>query len=181
MRQRAMIAMSLALDPGLIVMDEPTTGLDVLTQERILRNLRQMRAAVRSSIILVTHDIAVMAELCDHVGIMYAGRLVEQAPTKQLFATPLHPYTLGLRNAFPDIRAMDRKLISIPGSPPRLSPGTLGCGFAPRCPFALPACRETTPPVETVEPDRNAACLRLGEANEMRRLAAERTTWHSSK
>jgi len=180
MRQRAMIAMSLALDPGLIIMDEPTTGLDVLTQERILRNLRQMHAKMRSAIILVTHDIAVIAELCSHVGIMYAGRLVEQGPVRAMFQAPFHPYTLGLKNAFPDIREMDRKLISIPGSPPHLAPGARSCSFAARCPFVLPECRDARPRMQDVEAGHQVACTRAGEAEELRRLARERETWRSS-
>ena len=180
MRQRAMIAMSLALDPGLIIMDEPTTGLDVLTQERILRNIRQMHAKMRSAIILVTHDIAVMAELCSQVGIMYAGRLVEQGPVQAIFQAPFHPYTLGLKNAFPDIRDMDRKLISIPGSPPHWTPDARGCCFAERCPFVLPECRDAKPPTRNVEPDHKVACIRTGEAEALRTLATERETWHSS-
>jgi peptide/nickel transport system ATP-binding protein len=181
MRQRAMIAMSLALDPGLIIMDEPTTGLDVLTQERILRNLRQMHAKMRSAVILVTHDIAVMAELCNQVGIMYAGRLVERGPVQAIFEAPFHPYMLGLKNAFPDIRDMDRELISIPGSPPHLVHAVQGCGFAERCPFVLPACRNAMPPLREVGPGHHAACIRTGEAARIRALAKEKKTWRSSR
>jgi len=130
MRQRAMIAMSLALDPGLIIMDEPTTGLDVLVQERILRELKQIRQKSKTAIFLITHDISVIAEMSDRIGIMYAGRMMEQADTVDLFNEPYHPYTLGLKNAFPSIKALDRELISIPGSPPNLIEDIPGCLFA---------------------------------------------------
>ena len=119
MRQRAMIAMALSLDPGLIVMDEPTTGLDVLVQERILRRIREIRSEIRSSIILITHDIAVIAEMSDRIAVMYGGELMEQASAIDLFESPYHPYTLGLNNAFPSIRDIGGELISIQVHHPR--------------------------------------------------------------
>ena len=181
MRQRAMIAMSLALDPGLVVMDEPTTGLDVLVQERILRNLREIRSRIRSSILLITHDIAVIAELSDRIGIMYAGRMMEQAPSVELFERPFHPYTLGLKNAFPSIRAMGRELISIPGSPPNLIGDLPGCVFNARCPFAVEDCRSTRPAELHVGPDHEVACLRTACVDDIRARAAEKRTWHVSR
>jgi peptide/nickel transport system ATP-binding protein len=179
MRQRAMIATALAFEPPLLVMDEPTTGLDVLVQERLLGRIREIRQRVKSSILLITHDIGVIAEIADRVGVMYAGRMVECAPTGQLFAASQHPYTLGLKNAFPNILALDKELISIPGSPPDLADPPKGCGFAARCPFALEACSARRPPVRDVAPDHISACLRYDEIEHMRDAAMHKSTWHS--
>jgi peptide/nickel transport system ATP-binding protein len=179
MRQRAMIAMGLAFEPALLVMDEPTTGLDVLVQERLLGRIRQIRERVRLSILLVTHDIGVIAETADRVGVMYAGRMVEDAPTLPLFSQPWHPYTLGLKNAFPSILDLGRELISIPGSPPDLSNPPTGCGFAARCPFALAACIETRPAAIPVAEGRISACVRTADIEHMRAAAAQKSTWHS--
>jgi peptide/nickel transport system ATP-binding protein len=181
MRQRAMIAMSLALDPGLIVMDEPTTGLDVLVQERILRELKQIREKTAASIFLITHDISVIAEMSDRIGIMYAGRIMEQADALELFNEPFHPYTLGLKNAFPSIRALDRELISIPGSPPNLIEDIPGCVFAFRCPFVVPACKESRPPDLEIKPNHFVHCIRTDQIEEFRAKAGDKKTWQSSK
>jgi len=178
MRQRAMIAMALAFEPALLVMDEPTTGLDVLVQERLLGRIREIRARVRSSILLITHDIGVIAETADRVGVMYAGQMVECAPTLSLFAAPCHPYTLGLQNAFPSILALGRELISIPGSPPDLAAPPLGCGFADRCPFALEACRVKRPPQVAIGQDRLSACIRTADIEHIRSAAVKKATWH---
>ena len=183
MRQRAMIAMSLALDPGLIIMDEPTTGLDVLVQERILRELKEIRKRKKhsTSIFLITHDISVISEMSDRIGIMYAGRIMEQADSIGLFNEPYHPYTLGLKNAFPSIRTLDRELISIPGSPPNLLKEIPGCVFATRCPFAIPECRETRPPDIEVKPNHFVACIRTDHVEEFRKLAGDKKIWQSLK
>ena len=178
MRQRAMIAMGLVFEPALLVMDEPTTGLDVLVQERLLGRIRQIRERVRLSILLVTHDIGVIAETANRVGVMYAGRLVECAPTLPLFAEPCHPYTLGLKNAFPSILDLKRELISIPGTPPDLADPPPGCGFADRCPFVLPDCRSRRPTARNLGADRSSACIRTAEIEQLRIAAAERATWH---
>jgi peptide/nickel transport system ATP-binding protein len=179
MRQRAMIAMSLALDPGLIIMDEPTTGLDVLVQERILRELKEIRQKSAASIFLITHDISVIAEMSDRIGIMYAGRIMEQADAMELFNEPYHPYTLGLKNAFPSIRALERELISIPGSPPNLIEDIPGCVFAFRCPFAIAACKETRPPDLEIKPDHFVHCIRTDHVEEFRERAGDKKTWQS--
>jgi peptide/nickel transport system ATP-binding protein len=179
MRQRAMIAMSLALDPGLIIMDEPTTGLDVLVQERILRELKEIRQKSAASIFLITHDISVIAEMSDRIGIMYAGRIMEQADAMELFNEPYHPYTLGLKNAFPSIRALERELISIPGSPPNLIEDIAGCVFAFRCPFAIAACEETRPPDLEIKPDHFVHCIRTDHVEEFRERAGDKKTWQS--
>jgi len=183
MRQRAMIAMSLVLNPALVIMDEPTTGLDVLVQERILRNIKEIRQKAKSaaSILLITHDISVIAEMSDRIGIMYAGRLMESAESMQLFNEPYHPYTLGLKNAFPSIKAMDRELISIPGSPPNLIEDIPGCVFALRCPFAMPECDRTRPPDLEIKPGHFVHCLRTDHIDEFRQLAGDKKTWQSSR
>ena len=181
MRQRAMIAMSLALDPGLIIMDEPTTGLDVLVQERILRELKAIRAKSKAAIFLITHDISVIAEMSDRIGVMYAGRIMEQAAAEELFSEPFHPYTLGLKNAFPSIRALDRELISIPGSPPNLAEDIPGCVFALRCPFAVEDCAKQRPPDLEIKPDHFVHCIRTDHIDEFRERAGDKKTWQSSK
>ena len=181
MRQRAMIAMSLALDPGLIIMDEPTTGLDVLVQERILRELKAIRERSKAAIFLITHDISVIAEMSDRIGIMYAGRIMEQADAVELFNEPFHPYTLGLKNAFPSIRALDRELISIPGSPPNLAEDIPGCLFALRCPFCIPECEQKRPPDLEIRPNHFVHCIRTDHVEEFRELAGDKKTWQSLK
>ena len=181
MRQRAMIAMSLALDPSLVIMDEPTTGLDVLVQERILRKLAEIRQQAKQpiSILLITHDISVIAEMSDRIGIMYAGRLMETAPSMELFKAPFHPYTLGLKNAFPSIKAPDRQLISIPGSPPNLIGNIPGCVFAERCPFAIADCSHVFPDFTEVGQGHFAACIRTAHIDEFRKRAGDKRTWES--
>ena len=177
MRQRAMIAMSLALEPGLVIMDEPTTGLDVLVQERILRELKEIRKLSKASIFLITHDISVIAEMSDRIGIMYAGRIMEQADAMELFNEPFHPYTLGLKNAFPSIKALERELISIPGSPPNLLEEIPGCVFAFRCPFAIEECSQTRPPELEVKPGHFVHCIRTDKVDEFRDKAGDKRTW----
>jgi peptide/nickel transport system ATP-binding protein len=181
MRQRAMIAMSLALDPGLIIMDEPTTGLDVLVQERILRRIREIRKEISSSIILITHDIAVISEMSDRIGVMYGGSLMEQAPAIDLFESPCHPYTLGLKNAFPSIKSKDQELISIPGSPPTLIGESIGCPFSERCPFKVERCSKEFPTVEKLAEFHEVRCFRHHETPELRELASKKGTWLSLK
>ena len=178
MRQRAMIAMALALDPGLIVMDEPTTGLDVLVQERILRRIREIRKRIRSSIILITHDIAVIAEMSDRIAVMYGGRIMEQAKSLDLFESPCHPYTLGLKNAFPSIKNLDQELISIPGSPPSLLGLQVGCPFEARCPFSSDRCKKDIPEVVVKEKFHEVSCFRHTDAPELREYATKMSTWH---
>ncbi len=179
MRQRAMIAMSLALDPGLIIMDEPTTGLDVLVQERILRRIREIREQISSSIILITHDIAVIAEMSNRIAIMYGGQIMEQAPAIDLFEAPHHPYTLGLKNAFPSIRNLGQELISIPGSPPTLLGELTHCPFQERCPFRIDRCRTTLPEVTALADQHEVRCFRHPEAPTLREQATEKATWRS--
>ncbi len=183
MRQRAMIAMSLVLRPELVIMDEPTTGLDVLVQERILRNLKEIRQKSKNSlsILLITHDISVIAEMSDRIGIMYAGKLMETANSMDLFNEPYHPYTLGLKNAFPSIKSLDRELISIPGSPPNLTRNISGCLFYERCPFSIDICQEKPPQETLVAKDHIVQCHRIEDVEKFRKLAGEKETWQFSK
>jgi peptide/nickel transport system ATP-binding protein len=179
MRQRAMIAMALAFEPSLIVMDEPTTGLDVLVQERLLGRIREIRERVSLSILLITHDIGVVAETASRVGVMYAGRMVECAPALELFGDPQHPYTLGLKNAFPSIVDLERELISMPGSPPDMAAPPSGCAFGARCPFAIDACHAKRPAAVEVGINHISACIRTANIGSMRVAATRKATWHS--
>ncbi len=145
MRQRAMIAMALACDPAIVIGDEPTTALDVMVQAQILELLERLREELGLSLILITHDLSVIAETCDRVLIMYAGRVAEEGPVSEVFARPRHPYTQKLLGAFPNIHADRRTLEVIPGAPPDLRTPPPGCRFHPRCPLALPVCSEELP------------------------------------
>jgi peptide/nickel transport system ATP-binding protein len=146
MRQRAMIAMALACDPAIVIGDEPTTALDVMVQAQILQLLEQLRTDLGLSLILITHDLSVIADTCDRVLIMYAGRVAEEGPVRRVFTAPRHPYTQKLLGAFPSIHADRRTLDVIPGQPPDLVAPPPGCRFAPRCAFAMPVCTEVVPP-----------------------------------
>ncbi len=158
MRQRAMIAMALACDPAIVIGDEPTTALDVMVQAQILELLERLRAQLGLSLILITHDLSVLAETCDRVLIMYAGRVAEEGPVRDVFTRPRHPYTQKLLAAFPNIQADRRTLDVIPGSPPDLRDPPPGCRFAPRCPFAMPICTEVVPPEVTFADAVRVAC-----------------------
>ncbi len=152
MRQRAMIAMALACDPALVIGDEPTTALDVMVQAQILELLERLRRELGLSLILITHDLSVIAETCDRTLIMYAGKVAEEGPVSRIFTAPRHPYTQKLLGAFPNIQADRRSLDTIPGQPPDLRDPPPGCRFHPRCPMAMAVCREVVPP-EVVFPD----------------------------
>jgi peptide/nickel transport system ATP-binding protein len=157
MRQRAMIAMALACDPAVIIGDEPTTALDVMVQAQILELLESLRHKLGLSLILITHDLSVIAETCDRVMIMYAGRVAEEGPVDEVFRRPRHPYTQRLLAAFPNIKADRRALDVIPGAPPDLLHPPQGCRFAARCPFAMPICTEVDP-AETIFGSTRVAC-----------------------
>ncbi len=156
MRQRVMIAMGLALQPDLLIADEPTTALDVTIQAQILELIRDMRTKNNAAVLLITHDIGVVAEMADDVVVMYTGKVVEHGTVRQVLKTPKHPYTVGLLNSIPSIGQKGDRLNVIPGTVP--SPLNLpkGCPFAPRCPHAMAVCREEEPPLKTL-PDGNAA------------------------
>ncbi len=158
MRQRAMIAMALACDPAIIIGDEPTTALDVMVQAQILALLERLRDELKLSLILITHDLSVIAETCDRVLIMYAGRVAEEGSVREVFARPRHPYTQKLLSAFPNIQADRRTLDVIPGSPPDLRMPPPGCRFHPRCAFAMPVCSEVVPPEATLADGVRVAC-----------------------
>ena len=146
MRQRAMIAMALACDPAIVIGDEPTTALDVMVQAQILQLLERLRRELGLSLMLITHDLSVIAETCDKVLVMYAGKVAEEGPVNRVFTAPRHPYTKKLLSAFPNIHADRRTLDVIPGSLPDLRNPPPGCRFAPRCPAAMAVCREVVPP-----------------------------------
>ena len=158
MRQRAMIAMALACGPKLLLADEPTTALDVTIQAQILALLRELKDKTGTAIILITHDLGVIAELADDVVVMYAGQIVERAPVGALFANPQHPYTIGLLGAVPELDRRRARLATIEGTVPDLSRPPPGCRFAPRCPFASPRCKVESPPLADLGPGHAAAC-----------------------
>jgi peptide/nickel transport system ATP-binding protein len=163
MRQRVMIAMALACNPKLLIADEPTTALDVTIQAQILDLMRDLQRRLGSAIVLITHDLGVVAETAERVVVMYAGRKVEEAPVGELFARPLHPYTLGLLGAVPKLGSSlhdaDRgRLAEIPGLVPSLRSRIEGCPFAGRCPRVTDLCRRVAPPVEAKAPDHLVAC-----------------------
>ncbi|HVM30029.1 MAG TPA: ABC transporter ATP-binding protein [Candidatus Limnocylindrales bacterium] len=158
MRQRAMIAMALACDPAVVIGDEPTTALDVMVQAQILELLEQLRRELGLSLVLITHDLSVIAETCDRVLVMYAGMVAEEGPVRRVFAAPRHPYTTSLLRSFPSIRASRRTLDVIPGSPPDLRNPPTGCRFHPRCPAAMAVCSEQVPPEVTFEDGVRVAC-----------------------
>ena len=144
-RQRVMIAMALALNPEVVVMDEPTTALDVVVQQEILDEVQRLREQFGFSVIFITHDLSLLLEVSDRLAVMYAGEIVELAPTTEVQRAPSHPYTRGLLGAFPDLRGIRRDLRGIPGSPPDLSEPVVGCAFAPRCGYAFGPCASTAP------------------------------------
>lgn len=160
MRQRAMIAISLACRPRLLIADEPTTALDVTIQAQILRLMSDLQKETGTSVIMITHDLGVVAETCDRVAVMYAGRIVEQAPVETLFDTPLHPYTRGLMTAKPRLGAQsDDRLTEIKGVVPALNKPIIGCSFAPRCPFATSRCHAATPDLRSLGDAHQVACF----------------------
>ena len=159
MKQRAVIAMALACDPRLVIADEPTTALDVIVQDRIMRELKRIQRDLDMSMIYISHDIAVIAEVSDSVAIMYAGKLVELADTAAIFDRPKHPYTNGLMNAFPSVVGKKRRLCTIPGEPPDLLNPPSGCRFATRCSYADDQCKKADPEFRALEEGHYVACF----------------------
>ena len=159
MRQRVMIAMALSCNPSLLIADEPTTALDVTIQAQILELMKRLQRDHGSSIVLITHDMGVVAELAERVVVMYAGRVVEEAPKARVFRDPQHPYTWGLLGSMPRLdRPRLRRLVPIPGVPPSLVSPPEGCRFAPRCPHRFALCSTRPELAERVEPGRKDAC-----------------------
>lgn len=158
MIQRVMIAIGFSCNPGLLIADEPTTALDVTVQAQVLALMNQLRQNHNTAILLVTHNMGVVAQMCDRVLVMYAGEIVEQAATAQLFNAPSHPYTQGLLKCIPSMEQKQQKLYSIPGMVPFLSQQITGCAFAPRCPHCTPLCQAQAPPDIILAPGHNARC-----------------------
>ena len=159
MRQRAVIAMALSCDPAIIIADEPTTALDVIVQDRILRELKGVQQELSMSMIYISHDIGVVAEVTDRIGVMYAGRLVEFGDTADVFRAPMHPYTAALLASFPSISGEKLALETLPGEPPNLANPPTGCPFHPRCAYAAEECRREFPP-QAQRGSQWAACWR---------------------
>ncbi len=168
MRQRAMIAMALACNPQIVIADEPTTALDVMVQAQILDLLKELQRELDLSIILVTHDLGVVAEICDDVLVMYGGQLAEYADTDRVYNNAVHPYTQRLLVAFPDIQNPGAKLASIPGYPPPLDNLPPGCRFEPRCEVAMDQCARMTPPEVEVAPRHLARCVLANDYRDMK-------------
>ncbi|MCX6070622.1 MAG: ABC transporter ATP-binding protein, partial [Chloroflexi bacterium] len=158
MRQRAMIAMALACNPQVVIADEPTTALDVMIQAQILELLERLQRELGMAVILVTHDLSVVAEICHRVLVMYGGILAESCGVDGIFNQPMHPYTRRLLAAFPDLSRPEGKLVSIPGYPPRLNAPPPGCRFSPRCTEAFDRCRQEQPKPREVLPGHWVAC-----------------------
>ncbi|EYT84184.1 MULTISPECIES: ABC transporter ATP-binding protein [unclassified Streptomyces] len=158
MRQRIMIAMALALEPDLIIADEPTTALDVTVQAQVMDLLAELRREFGMGLILITHDLGVVADVADEIAVMYAGRIVERAPVHELYKRPAHPYTRGLLESIPRLDQKGRELYAIKGLPPNLTRIPAGCAFHPRCPMARDVCRTDVPPLHEAGARRGSAC-----------------------
>ncbi|MDX1658951.1 MAG: ABC transporter ATP-binding protein [Nitriliruptorales bacterium] len=175
MRQRAVIAMALSCDPQVIIADEPTTALDVIVQDRILQQLKDIQDNLGMSIIYISHDLAVIAEVTERIGIMYAGKLVEIGPTEEVYAKSWHPYSQLLLSSTPSIRGPRRKFAPLEGEPPNLVDPPSGCRFHPRCPLATDKCVEMEPPLEPTQGGDQSACWhweRVPELDETREASA---------
>src|SRR5437879_7401860 len=163
-RQRVMIAVAFSTNPSLLIADEPTTALDVTVQAQIMALMADFQKRTNAAILLITHDLGVVAEMCDRVLVMYAGQIVEEAPVEQIFRSPKHPYTIGLLESLPQLNADRReRLKSIPGQPPNLADLQPGCPFADRCPKVMDVCRTVEPPPFEVGPGQYARCYLYGD------------------
>ncbi len=162
MRQRAVIAMALSCEPDIIIADEPTTALDVIVQDQLLKRIRDIQEQLNMAMIYISHDVAVIAEVSDRVGVMYAGRMAEMASTEAIFHHPIHPYTMGLMSAFPSIVGEKTELVTLPGEPPDLLAPPTGCRFHPRCPYATEICGREVPAFKAHEDRHYAACWHPG-------------------
>jgi oligopeptide/dipeptide ABC transporter ATP-binding protein len=181
MKQRVNIALALALNPSLIIADEPTTALDVMVQDQIFHRILEIQKKIHSSLLLITHDISLVAENCHKVAVMYAGKFMEYSEVDRVFGEPFHPYTLGLKNAFPSIsRSKDRPLISIPKNPPSLFDPPDQCRFYSRCPFSTSLCGEEEPMMREVAVNHYVACHHVNRVEEMREKAVREEIWDPS-
>jgi peptide/nickel transport system ATP-binding protein len=158
MKQRIMIATALISNPQVVIADEPTTALDVISQGQVLKLIDDLQRRLGLSLLLITHDLSVIAEVCDKLAIMYAGKIVEYGSVSSLLSSPLHPYAEALVHAFPPLRGAKQRLESIPGSPPILIHPPTGCRFHPRCPYAMEICRREVPKLLEIERGRRVAC-----------------------
>ena len=175
MRQRVMIAIALSCDPELILCDEPTTALDVTIQDQILRLLARLCRESGTSLVFVTHDLPVVAQVCQRLAVMYAGQIVERGTVQEVLTKPCHPYTLGLVRSAPDVDHVRSSLVPIPGAPPSLIHPPSGCRFHPRCKFAEEDCTVTDPPLRMIDADRATACLHFERClDELRTEGADR-------
>ncbi len=163
MRQRIMIAMALVCNPKVLIADEPTTALDVTIQAQILKLIKDLNSQLNTAVLLITHDLGVVAQTCERVIVMYAGQIVEEAPVREIFANPKHPYTQGLIQSVPDMRYKKSELYSIPGNVPKPGSITKGCRFAPRCPHAFERCISEAPPLYEAGTNHIARCFLLTE------------------
>lgn len=158
MRQRVVIAIALALRPSLIIMDEPTTALDVIVQREIMDEIRELQQALGFSILFITHDMSLLVEISDRIAIMYAGEIIEDAPARELYQQPSHPYTRGLMSSFPSLDGANERLTGIAGTPPSLLHLPSGCRFHDRCPHAMPVCKDVAPATITVGSNHTTRC-----------------------
>jgi peptide/nickel transport system ATP-binding protein len=163
MRQRIMIGLALIMNPDILIADEPTTSLDVIVEAGFTELLMSLRELYKLSIVLITHNLGLVAEIADRIAVMYGGRLMEVASARDIFARPLHPYTQGLINCVPNIRLEQKDLVTMPGSPPDLVSPPPGCRFAPRCPRVMPVCQSRMPPFMEHAPKHSAACWLYGK------------------
>ena len=170
MRQRVTIAVATVCQPEFIIADEPTTALDVVVQKDVLAMIRDVQQQLGSSVVFVTHDMSVHANITDRIGIIYAGRLVEEGPTRELFTAPKHPYTAHLVASLPRIGDVSEK-VALEGRPPSLADPPSGCRFHPRCPLAVDRCKTENPPMETVGPDHRTACFRSDDVRPLTDLS----------
>lgn len=176
-RQRVCIALAILLSPSLIIADEPTTGLDVIVQDEILELLIDLQDELDCSMIFITHDMSVISEISDKVAVMYGGQVMELGPTEEVFIQSAHPYTIGLKNAFPSMKRGGEELVTIPGTPPNLLEPPEGCRFKSRCPFGTSECEETEPPNMRVSDTQRSKCHYPEKADEFRQQGKESEVW----
>lgn len=180
MKQRAVIAMALACNPSLIIADEPTTALDVIVQDKILREIEEIRRKINMSMIYISHDVSVIAEVSDIVGVMYAGKLLELGPADDVFKRPKNPYTYSLMHAYPSILGEKHDLVTIPGEPPNLLDPPTGCRFHPRCDWATKECKEAEPPWREITEGHYLACHNPVRTEQGKSCVQQETARHAT-